>query len=265
MNDDLGQFTAAGYVVLRRAFPASQVAALQHAAERALQYSLQVSLARAKLTPRLLAWRLPDGAAYVFKMKPVLDLSPELFAAAQDRKLLAPLTRLMSGSEPLLMEEKLNFKQIIPEGLGNLLSDGGGPIVHRHTDASYFRRYGFPLQVISSALCLDDCGSDSGPLQVWPGTHLQSVREVETEDAGTVVPDGALRDTDAVSLVVEAGSLLLWDSRLVHASSENRSTRPRRLLVLGHVSRSLHDGRNARLEELRARTLEFEAGRAAAP
>jgi ectoine hydroxylase-related dioxygenase (phytanoyl-CoA dioxygenase family) len=56
-----------------------------------------------------------------------------------------------------------------------------------------------------------------------------------TERQGPVVPDEQAPDSAAVTLVAAAGTVLIWDANLVHASGPNLSDEPRRLLVLGYA------------------------------
>jgi hypothetical protein len=181
---------------------------------------------------RLHAWDLPSGEAYLFKVKPIADLSPAIGGLADHPLLRAVLGQLLRG-EPRRIEDKLMLKQRVPGWPGR-----GRPVlgaeVHRHTDSVYFVKRGFSADVVSSAFALDDCTPESGPLRVWPGTHRGSMPVEDGGPHGPVVPAWAAPDAIAIDLTVPAGSLLFWHSRLVHASSANVSARPRRLVVFGH-------------------------------
>jgi ectoine hydroxylase-related dioxygenase (phytanoyl-CoA dioxygenase family) len=76
----------------------------------------------------------------------------------------------------------------------------------------------------------------SGALKVWPGSHRRNIDMVSTASQGPVVPDDQASDADAVLLEAAAGSVLVWESSLVHASDPNHSDLPRRLLVLGFTA-----------------------------
>lgn len=181
---------------------------------------------------RLLVWDLPTGEAYLFKVKPIADLSPALASLADHPLLRAVLGQLLGG-EPRRIEDKLMLKQRLP-GWPGCARPVLGAEVHRHTDAVYFVKRGFSADVVSSAFTLDDCTPASGPLRVWPGTHRAATPVEDGGPHGPVVPAWAAPESAAVDLVVPAGSLLFWHSRLVHASSANVSGQPRRLVVFGH-------------------------------
>ena len=179
------------------------------------------------------SWQLPSGEWYIFKVKPIVGVSPPLAALADHPTLQAILRGFLRGC-PKLIEHKLMLKQVVnnwaPKGERKVI----GPEVHRHLDSTYFIRRGFSPDVISSGFLLDDCGLTSGPLLVWPGSHNREVTIEDSVVSGPIVPSWEAPDDQAVSLVAPQGSLLLWHSRTIHASQANTSGRPRRLLVFGH-------------------------------
>ncbi|HYC92429.1 MAG TPA: phytanoyl-CoA dioxygenase family protein [Thermoanaerobaculia bacterium] len=78
-------------------------------------------------------------------------------------------------------------------------------------------------QMVAVRLYLDACGPDDGPLRVLPGSHDRGKLDAE-----------ALREevssADAVDLHVAKGGVLLMRPLLVHASSQARVPRHRRVL-----------------------------------
>ena len=220
-----------GYVAVPGVLSAASCARLRSECERIL--SALVAGGPAGGGARLHGWTLPTGEAYAFKVKPIADLSHAIAGLADHPLLRAILARLLRGT-PRLIEDKLMLKQPLPD---RGATSGGpvlGPEVHRHIDGAYFARRGLSTDVVSSAFVLDDCQSASGPLRVWPGSHRRAIALEDGGPHGPIVPDRAAPESEAVELVVPAGSLLLWHSRLVHASRANRSGRPRRLVVFGH-------------------------------
>jgi hypothetical protein len=218
-----------GYAAAPGVLSAASCARLRRECERVLS----ALLSPARPDARLHGWNLPTGEAYAFKVKPIAGLSPAIAGLADHPLLRAILARLLRGA-PRLVEDKLMLKQ----QLGDRGAQDGwpvlGPEVHRHIDGVYFARRGLSGDVVSSAFVLDDCCSASGPLRVWPGSHRRAMPLEDGGPHGPVVPDHAAPESEAVELVAPAGSLLLWHSRLVHASRVNRSGRPRRLVVFGH-------------------------------
>ncbi len=232
MSDrDLGRFTADGFLVLPDLVPTATIEALRAEADAVLERRLAEMVATKTPDPRVTWWRLASGHPYVLKVKPVVDLAPTVAAVADDlRTAIADLI----GSAPRLMENKLMYKQVVDVAAGWAGLPVLGEEVCKHTDAAYFSARGYP-RVLTVAVCLDPCTERAGALRVWPGSHRRTINMVATDNQGPVVPDAEAPDDAAVTLLAAPGSVLAWDSALVHASGPNTSGRPRRLLVLGYA------------------------------
>lgn len=228
------RFDRDGYLVLPDAVDTATLADLRRAADRVLDSVVGATLAERVPHPRLTWWRLPDGRPYVFKIKPVADLVPTIGAIAESAAIRGVTSDIL-GVEAVLMEDKITYKSPLDDDAGWATLPVLGEEVRKHSDAAYFAARGFG-RVITAALCLDDCSAAAGALRVWPGTHRRPVQHVPTPDQGPVVPDVEAPDGQAVTLEAAAGTLLVWDSALVHASGPNRTGNPRRLLVLGYTA-----------------------------
>lgn len=142
---------------------------------------------------------------------------PRLAALAQDLGLAAPL----------LMQSMLIFKQ----------PRIGGEVVW-HQDASFL--FTEPQSVIGFWFALEDASRDNGCLWVEPRGHRGPLREryvnrdgrlaMEALDA-TPWPDAARTR----ALEVPAGTLVVFDGRLPHASGPNRSASSRMAYTLHAV------------------------------
>ncbi|HWL44419.1 MAG TPA: phytanoyl-CoA dioxygenase family protein [Ilumatobacter sp.] len=241
-------FDRDGYLVLESVFDENEVAAMAAEADRLLGLVLRSSAVLGAASPRLDA-AMRDGRVHVRKVQPLNDLS-ELFAqVSNDERLIAPMRQLMSD-EPILMEEKLNYKQTVLDGpdlahIGLSSNDDSFPL---HTDYGYFELEGYPVDILSSAISIDDCAG-RGPLRVVPGSHRV---DYPTRQPG----DGVLTDTSAlgpgVDIDAPPGSVMVFHSKLVHDSTPNRSGLPRRILIYSHFP-ARHGGdpdrRNAPLRD----------------
>jgi ectoine hydroxylase-related dioxygenase (phytanoyl-CoA dioxygenase family) len=95
--------------------------------------------------------------------------------------------------------------------------------------------------------------AEHGALRVVPGSHLRDSLTRECEPP------------DAVPVLVEAGSAVVFDRRLWHARGDNRSERTRKVLFYGYTHRwirprdelAIDPGRLARLTPLRRQLLGF--------
>jgi ectoine hydroxylase-related dioxygenase (phytanoyl-CoA dioxygenase family) len=153
--------------------------------------------------------------------------------------------RELMGDEPILMEEKLNPKQLVDLGGRDVdflkarsLADDHFPL---HHDWGYYRKQGYPGNTVSSAIALDDCAG-RGPIRVIPGSHRVDIELADPDPASGdgIVADGAVDPHDVVPVDAPAGAVVLFHAKLVHDSEPNLSGLPRRLMIYSHYPRS-HD------------------------
>ena len=134
------------------------------------------------------------------------------------------------------MEEKLNYKQPVPEmDLFDVPADDDRfPI---HNDWAYYQVNGYPKEIVSSAITIDDCHEGNGPIRVFPGTHRRHVEHLRVRN-GLEVPPGTVDPGTAVSVLAPAGSVLLFHSCLIHTSGPNLSDAPRRMMIYSHYPKA---------------------------
>jgi hypothetical protein len=227
------QFAADGYLTFPGLIPLSAVEQLQIESKALLANRIGRMVVTATPDPRITWWRLPTGQLYILKIKPVTDIAPAAAALAVGPRLTGIAAELLDGV-PVLMEDKLMYKQTVNVAAAWANLPTLGEEVRKHTDAAYFAARGYP-HVLTIAVCLDECTEAAGALRVWPGTHRRPIPMLTTARQGPVVPDDAAPDADAVTLTASPGTVLAWDAALVHASGPNTTGHPRRLLVLGYA------------------------------
>jgi Phytanoyl-CoA dioxygenase (PhyH) len=242
------RFAQQGYFVREGLLSDEDVAELRREANTILELVLNSSVFLRKRNPRLDAHLLDGGRALVRKVQPVNDLSVTVAKISGDPRLIGPMSELM-GDEPVLMEEKLNYKQVV---------DLGGQEIdlrptreteqdldlawQLHHDWGYYRFNGYPQTTMSSAVALDDC-EGRGPIRVIPGSHLLEVELAEPRSGSGVVARGALGpQPELVPLNLTAGSVVFFHSMLVHDSEPNRTDEPRRMMIYSHYPRSHQPG-----------------------
>lgn len=86
-------------------------------------------------------------------------------------------------------------------------------------------------KVVSVFVYLADVHADGGALDVWPGTHTH-YHFLEDEERDLMMSAPAIR------IEVPAGSVVIYDSRLLHRGAENTSPCPRPSLYFSFMSRS---------------------------
>ncbi|MCC2672571.1 MAG: phytanoyl-CoA dioxygenase, partial [Armatimonadetes bacterium] len=251
------QFQAEGYLVLPSVFETDEIARMRSEADRILELILNSSVALERCSSRL-DWReLPGGTQIVRKIQPINDLSDYLTEVSHDPRLLQPMRQIM-GHEPILMEEKLNYKQPLPERVGGIAVrplDDRFPV---HNDWAYYRVQNYPQDILSSAISLDDCPPESGPIRVWPGSHVRHL-EHEAVDIGLQVERGLIDFEGGVDILAPAGSVMLFHALLVHNSRSNTSGKPRRIMIYSHYPDRVDMGHDVRNGPTRAQEQPFEA------
>ena len=244
-RDQIEQFNRDGYLVLPGVFSEAEVKRMRGGADGVLELIINSSLALGRKSRRLDWRRRPDdGQQVVRKIQPIYDLSLPLSEASTDERLIGPLRDIM-GEEPRLMEEKLNYKEPLPEPVEGLAIADMGDEFPIHDDWAYYAEQGYPQTILSSAISLDECTEDSGPLRVWPGSHKQHL-EHEWTDNGWAVKKGLIDPDASVPVLCPPGSVMLFHTLLVHVSAPNRAGRPRRLMIYSHYPKSANMGFDVR-------------------
>jgi ectoine hydroxylase-related dioxygenase (phytanoyl-CoA dioxygenase family) len=234
--DEIQAFHDRGYLVLRNVIEEDELDRLRREADRILELIVNSSLANDRTSGRLALAEDDNDVQHVRKVQPVNDLSREIARVSQDDRFLEPMRTLL-GDEPVLMEEKLNYKQRLPEPVPGLEARYDSTAFPVHNDWAYYRQDGYPRSLVWSAVCLDDCTDDNGPLHVWPGSHIRHIPH-EDRESGLAVPDGEINYNGGTSLCVPAGSIIMCHSLLVHNSRHNDSGHPRRLMIYSHYPES---------------------------
>ena len=267
-DEEREQFAEYGYFVRTGLLDDKDLAELRNEANAILTLVLNSSVYSKKRNPRLDAHLLDGGRALVRKVQPVNDLSITMAELSGNPRLVGPLSELMDD-EPVLMEEKLNYKQVVdlrgqdidlePKRAEEEVLDVGWQL---HHDWGYYRYNGYPQTTTSSAVALDDC-EGRGPVRVLPGSHLLDVELAEPNSGSGVVARGALgRHPELIPLNMTAGSVVFFHSMLVHDSEPNRSGEPRRMMIYSHYPKSHQPGedpdRRNRPTREKARPMEAE-------
>jgi len=198
-----------------------------------------------------------EAGFLVRKIQPINDLSLYLSQISADSRLLDPMRALMN-EEPILMEEKLNYKQPLPGlSFGFETKPRGTDRFPVHNDWAYYRAQNYPQGIISSAITLDDCPAEAGPIHIWPGTH-KSHLEHESVDIGLQVQPGLVDFEGGEDLLLPAGSVAFFSSLLVHNSRPNTSGKPRRMMIYSHYPASAKMGVDVRNGPTRLREAPYE-------
>ena len=247
--EQIARYDEEGYLVLPALFNKREIGSMASEATRLAQWQVAISLALGEPTPRLDVQRR-NGHVVLRKLQPVNDVSPVFARFSRDDRLITPLRDLL-GCEPVLMEEKLNYKQVLPGNPDVVTGADPDESFPFHTDIAYFWLDGYPLSTVSSAITIDDTTRDNGPIMVVPGSHKK--QWPHKEGWPPVLADGAVRAEEAVPVLAPAGSVLIFHSALVHASSQNNTCLPRRIMIFSHYPETHPVEFDKRNRELRRR------------
>jgi len=249
-------FQEHGYVAMERVFSDDEVQRMRKEADDILELILNSSNSLQRQSGRLDLVRNEAGFL-VRKIQPINDLSLYLSQISADSRLLDPMRALMN-EEPILMEEKLNYKQPLPGlSFGFETKPRDTDRFPVHNDWAYYRAQNYPQGIISSAITLDDCPAESGPIRIWPGTH-KSHLEHESVDIGLQVQPGLVDFEGGEDLLLPAGSVAFFSSLLVHNSRPNISEKPRRMMIYSHYPASAKMGVDVRNGPTRLREAPYE-------
>ena len=254
-QEQLEQFRTEGCLILPGAFDQGEVEQMRTEADFILALTINSSIFYARKSPRLDIRRVSSGYQVVRKIQPINDLSLYLAEVSADERLVNPLRQLM-GDTPVLMEEKLNYKEPlpVPVDIESPVADDQFPV---HNDWAYYAAQNYPQTIISSAISMDACTADSGPLRVWPGSHRAHL-EHEKMALGLQVKGGLIDFDGGQDVLCPAGSVMFFHTVLVHNSRANTSGKPRRLMIYSHYPERANMGIDVRNGPARLRESPYE-------
>jgi len=125
------------------------------------------------------------------------------------------------------------------EAMLNIKWQGGGQEVKWHQDIPFYPMTNF--SVAQFLVCLDDVGTEQGPLMVVPESHKSTLYDHYGDDDKWLgfIPDDRLEEAkldSAVELTGPAGTVTVHHCRTLHASRANLSDRGRPVLIIGYAA-----------------------------
>tara|TARA_B100001057_G_scaffold469318_1_gene529495 strand:- start:81 stop:980 length:900 start_codon:yes stop_codon:yes gene_type:complete len=125
------------------------------------------------------------------------------------------------------------------EAMLNVKWKGGGQEVKWHQDIPFYPMTNF--SVAQFLVCLDDVGSEQGPLLVVPESHKGPLYDHYDDEDNWLgfITDERLEDAGldrAVELKGPAGTVTVHHCRALHASRANLSNKSRPVLIIGYAA-----------------------------
>jgi len=256
-DEEIQSYKETGFLVLERAFTRSEVIQMRREADRVLELLINSSVAHRRMSRRLnMCLSGPDQAQHVRRVQPVNDLSLLITRCSMDDRVSLPVRQLL-GEESALMEEKIVYKQRLPKPVSGIDCQSHDDRFVVHSDYEYFRDQGYSPNLLTAAICLDDCTTQSGPLTVFPGTHTADFQHERTM-YGRQAVETAYNRHSGIDLLAPAGSILFFHAKVLHSSSSNTTPRPRRLLLMSHVGGVAQEDADRRNGPIRRSESPFE-------
>ncbi len=256
-DEQIRIFQDNGFLILPALFSREEVERMRYEADCILELIINSSIALERVSRRLELRRLESGGQIVQKIQTINDLSLYLSDISADERRVGPLRQLMND-EPMLIEEKLNFKQPLPEPIPALKAKKSDDRFPVHNDWAYFLHQNYPTDVISSAISMDQCCEDSGPLRIWPGSHRKHLEHEKISGLGLQVLPHLIDLDGGEDVLAPPGTVMLFHSLLVHNSRSNVSERPRRMMIYSHFPKRFDLGFDIRNGPARLRESPYE-------
>jgi ectoine hydroxylase-related dioxygenase (phytanoyl-CoA dioxygenase family) len=215
------QYRTDGYLVVRGAFSAGQVADLDAEARRLLRRTDLIDTNNIRCR-----WQdlVETGECRFDCFDPVIDLSQVCERTARDPRLLDILATVY-GEPACLFKDKLIFKS------------PGTPGYNLHQD--YISWKSFPTTFLTVIVAIDAADKNNGATEVFPGYHRQGCL-APRDGQYHQLPDEAVDLSTGVVLDLAPGDIAIFSGYTPHRSAANRSNEWRRLLYLSY--NALSDG-----------------------
>ncbi len=153
--------------------------------------------------------------------------SPEFLARTRDSRLTDPVVDLIGPN--ILGLNNLYIWKPPTIGLG----------FPWHQDRWYFNRNYKTEKTVGTWTAFDAADIDNGCLYVIPGSHKNEVHEhvaLEGSQQNEFKQALGARDKDGVAVEVQPGSVIFFNNKLLHKSTDNHSGRFRRCNVAHYIS-----------------------------
>jgi ectoine hydroxylase-related dioxygenase (phytanoyl-CoA dioxygenase family) len=172
------------------------------------------------------AWDAPDASGEAAKLSLWCDLIDDVWGAASTCPRIVNAVRILQGEDVSFFHGKVMLKQ-----------PGSGGAFEWHQDYGYWYDQGFVFpRMMSAWVALDPSTRANGCLEVLRGSHRLGRLEHTAFGTQTGADPKRLEQVrghfEHRHCEMRPGSVLFFDSLLLHGSAPNRSALPRRSFIM---------------------------------
>lgn len=218
-------FDEHGFFVLPQLFTADEVAAVRAAFERLYEEAQSLRQTTEHAGALFVLDAPAAGPVVVQRVVWAGGPEPVLLRLSEDPRLVEPALDLLGTTRCEQLLCQAHFK--MPND--GVAFDWHQDIQHRDKGPGTWRDVTGRGSYVQTLLLVDDMDADNGPLQFIP-------RDAARFDATGRVDRASVDASRAVSVLGRAGDVLFFGPWAVHGSTENRSPRPRRVLIDGYAA-----------------------------
>lgn len=235
-DEQIEAFFEIGFVIVPDVFTPTEIEEMRAGFDRLQKMAYALSEPRIHKGSDFAIERKESGQVIIHRISWCGAAEPVLLAYGKDHRLLGMASQLLGSNEMNQLINQAHFK--IPGD--NVAFPWHQDSEHRGYGKSWWKDVNGRGSFVQQAIAIDDVTEESGPLKFIPGScklgHLGLLSRSEEEYPVLFNPD------DAITGIMKAGSVTLFNPYVIHCSEPNRSQKPRRIFINGYA----YPGANSR-------------------
>jgi ectoine hydroxylase-related dioxygenase (phytanoyl-CoA dioxygenase family) len=222
-EEQIQEFFDRGFLVLRGVFTKNDLEKMVRATESILRSSRCLGLQT----------QVFKGSQFVFEKNALHRVvwagahERDLLEIGADLRILGPVSQLLGSNEMDQLINQIHFKMPGDDVEFEWHQDSQ----HRGYGTSDWQDVNGKGSYVQTLIAIDEVTPEKGPVKFIPGSGRQGHLGLDKiEDKESV-----LEVDKAVAVLMQPGDIALFDPYVVHASTRNVSTTPRRVLINGYA------------------------------
>lgn len=233
--EELGFYRAHGYLIREHVFDADEVERLRVSVEAAVEKAYeQTSRGKTYFLDRkrfvdvddmTVQFEHSEASETIRVIEPVQHLNADIDSLICDPRIVDPVKDIIGVPEVSVWTNKLNLKRA-----------GEGSGFGWHQDSPYWVHDSDHVDLLPNVyVAFDDASKENGCLQIIDRSHKNGCLpgiDNGTQLGGFFTDPNCFSETDAVPIVMTAGSIAFFDAHAIHGSKANHSDQARRAMVM---------------------------------